>query len=739
MADLRLGIIIRAVDKLTAPVRKITKSTERMTEAVRRAERPARNLGNRQRDLQGRFVRTTDAIQKQTHRLRIWGGAAQEALGRARRLSLRAGVGFAGLAYGFKRMIDTTAEFERLETVLKTIEGSSEKARESMQWIERFTRKTPFELREVGEGFKMLRAYGLNPTDGLLRTLGDTAAAMGKPLMQAVEAIADAVTGENERLKEFGIKGSVIKGGKIRYEYTLDGETRFAEALASDRAEIQRVLLEIMNLRYKGGMEELTGTFEGRMSNLWDALTSFSNMVTKSGAFQFINEKLQGLLDKIDQMAGDGSLQQLAERIGGQITDAFKALEQAITQIWPWLVRIGNALSWAAEKMGGWGNLALTLTGLYIAKPFISLTGALKNVVSWSGKALGAVRKLSAVGTASKAATAAAPRGVGALASASGGLFPGAARTAAPAAGGAAPAARIGMLSRLGGIFKGLAAVLGLLSIKFIAIGLVVAAVAGLVYKYWEPIKGFLTGVWEGFTEALQPVIAALGPFFAMIGEWIAPAVQWFKDLFVPVEMTAQELGGFAAAGKAVGAVIGGLILNIGKFVTGLFVAVYKIGDAGVRFVDALIDGIVSGGPKLYETVTGIFAKLRDLLPFSDARKGPLSRLTAAGGAILETMGLGVLRAGPRALQRPLAQTLGTAAAGLALGAGAAGAGGSLSAAAPPAAVGAAAPVDQSIHIQQLIINQQPGEDPASMAKRVLREIEAERRLGDREAVSDEL
>ena len=47
--------------------------------------------------------------------------------------------------------------------------------------------------------------------------------------------------------------------------------------------------------------------------------------------------------------------------------------------------------------------------------------------------------------------------------------------------------------------------------------------------------------------------------------------------------------------------------------------------------------------------------------------------------------------------------------------------------------------VDNSSHIGQLVINQQPGEDPKDLAKRVLREIEAERRLGAREAVSDEL
>ena len=122
-----------------------------------------------------------------------------------------------------------------------------------------------------------------------------------------------------------------------------------------------------------------------------------------------------------------------------------------------------------------------------------------------------------------------------------------------------------------------------------------------------------------------------------------------------------------------------------------------------------------------------VLDKAKALLPSSDALTGPLSNLTAAGASILDTMGLGVLRAGPDALRRPLAQTLGAAATGLALGAGAAGG-------AP-----AAAPADQGIHIGQLIINQQPGEDAGALAERVMRKIEQRQRVRSRGALHDEL
>ncbi|MDE0434058.1 MAG: tape measure protein [Bryobacterales bacterium] len=692
MADLKTSIIIRAVDKMTVPVRKMTAATGKLTDTVRRAARPAGVLAKRQLALGRSAAVATGQFIKQRTTLKglLW------TLG---------GVGSA--VYGFKRaLIDPAAEFERFETILKTIEGSSGKARESMKWIDDFAVKTPFDLAQVTDAFVKLRAYGMDPTDGLLRDLGDASSAMGKPLMQAVEAIADAVTGENERLKEFGIKARAVEGGKFRYEYTADGETRFAEALADDRAGIERTLREIFAARgFTGAMEAESQTFLGLVSNLMDQLTRFSRMVMESGAFEHLKDRLRTLLDTINQMATDGSLQQLAERIGKGLVGAFQLAESAARTLWPIAVWVVEALSGAAAAVGGWTRLATAVAGVYAAVK------------------IGAVKAMA------------------------GGLFPAAPAIAAPGTG--MLAGLTGKLAGAGGIVKSLGAVLGVLSIKFLAIGAVVAVVAGLVYKYWEPIKAFLSGVWVGFTEALQPVRTALGPFFAQLGAWIAPVVQWFRDLFVPVEMTAGELIGFAMAGKAVGKAIGGLLVNLGKFVVGLVKLPFEVASAAAEIGSALVtaigDGITAAAEAMLGPLKWVLDKARALLPFSDARRGPLSKLTASGASILETMGLGVLRAGPGGLMRPLSQNLTLAAAGgfsseaLRLPAPAALPGFPSRAAGPPGGAPLPSQIDNSIHIQQLTVHQQPGEDAVKLAERLLREIEYRREVNRRAALYDEL
>ena len=98
--------------------------------------------------------------------------------------------------------------------MLVTSEGSVAGADKAMNWINQFATETPYKLQEVTKAFIAFRATGLDPTKGLMTSTGDAAAAMGMPLQQAVEAVKDAVVGENERLKEMGITAA-MKGNKL--------------------------------------------------------------------------------------------------------------------------------------------------------------------------------------------------------------------------------------------------------------------------------------------------------------------------------------------------------------------------------------------------------------------------------------------------------------------------------------------------------------------------------------------
>lgn len=90
-------------------------------------------------------------------------------------------------------------------------------------------------------------------------------------------------------------------------------------------------------------------------------------------------------------------------------------------------------------------------------------------------------------------------------------------------------------------------------------VGLVVAALAAValvIWKYWQPISAFLGGVVAGFQAAAGPIMAAfepLRPVFDWIGSTVKSLFGWFTDLLTPVKSTKEELASAAEMGKRFG------------------------------------------------------------------------------------------------------------------------------------------------------------------------------------------
>ena len=186
-----------------------------------------------------------------------------------------------------REFINTAMKFEQFSSVLTTLEGSANKAKDSLGWITQFSATTPYQLAAVTEGFVQLKSYGIDPVNGTLRSLGDASSAMGKPLIQAVEAMADAVVGENERLKEFGIRASIM-GDQVKYNWTsASGEARQI-IVANNSAVIQSTLNSIFNSKYAGAMEAQSKTLQGMLSNISDSYTIFQKNVMDAGVYEYL-------------------------------------------------------------------------------------------------------------------------------------------------------------------------------------------------------------------------------------------------------------------------------------------------------------------------------------------------------------------------------------------------------------------------------------------------------------------
>lgn len=104
-------------------------------------------------------------------------------------------------------------------------------------------------------------------------------------------------------------------------------------------------------------------------------------------------------------------------------------------------------------------------------------------------------------------------------------------------------------LTTLGITFGGM---LGALSAILAPLALFAAAGIAII-KFWEPIKAFFSGLFEGILAGLQPVFDAFKPFAPLV-DGITSA---FGSLLEPLGFTKETLDAVSSAGRIVGKVLG--------------------------------------------------------------------------------------------------------------------------------------------------------------------------------------
>jgi hypothetical protein len=197
---------------------------------------------------------------------------------------LIAGVFTADILMQFgKAVVNTTAEFQKMEAVLTNTLGSGSAAKIAMDQIVNFAQKTPFQVAELTDAFVKLANRGFVPTMKQMTSMGDLASSVGKSFDQLAEAILDAQSGEFERLKEFGIKSQVAGDNVI---FTFKGIQ--TEVQKSDKA-IQDYLISLGQMKgVAGAMESISKTTGGAISNLQDNIVGFFKDIGDSST-GFIN------------------------------------------------------------------------------------------------------------------------------------------------------------------------------------------------------------------------------------------------------------------------------------------------------------------------------------------------------------------------------------------------------------------------------------------------------------------
>lgn len=235
-----------------------------------------------------------------------------------------------------------------------------------------------------------------------------------------------------------------------------------------------------------------------------------------------------------------------------------------------------------------------------------------------------------------------------------------------------------------------------------------IALAAFLVYKYWQPLKAFFVGLWNGLMQGLAPlkplfdsvvnavapvgqaIISALGGIWSFLQPVVQPLIDWFGKFF---SVTQVAEGNARFFGQSVGLWIGEKIAAVVQFVSSVlstfpnifstvlnlvlnlirsfspvtafqtaFSAVWSwLSGLGAIFmsygsmmVDGLVNGIKAGIGRVVGAIQNVVSMAK--LAFTSDRKGmgihsPSRVFAGYGGYITEGLALGIKRTAGRPLQ----------------------------------------------------------------------------------------
>ena len=356
MPNYSVKVVINAIDKASGIIERVRGNLGRFgkTDGIR-------NLRQSWSGLTRSIDNTTQATGRFLTKMGLLAGAA--------------GFAFKGL------LLDKAVEFEKLNTQLTSIEGSSQKARQSMSEIIKVALNTPNSLQEVIKTYRDLRNAGINPMQGALQSIIDANARVGGSnldLMLTTKAITQMwakmkITSEEMtgQLAERNIPGWTLLSQAMKKPVPVLMD--MAKKGQLTRKHIALLIQEVGKWA-KGSAQRQMTTFAGMLGMIEKAWDLFAINVMNSGLFQFLKQELSSIVVKLGQVLNDPKIVSGASK---HLIAFFKELKTTAIQIWPVIKGIGQAISSTAKALGGYGNLLKVVIALMASGVVLSFLGNL--------------------------------------------------------------------------------------------------------------------------------------------------------------------------------------------------------------------------------------------------------------------------------------------------------------------------------------------------------------------------
>lgn len=685
MSEFVMGARLTLQDSFSSQLRSVTTATEGFRSASMSATSAVSSLGTHQSQVRAALTQTASATREAESATKEYGTAAEGLTGKLFSLK-NAAIAFAtgaAMKKGFDWLVSGNADMETYQNTLSVVLGSQEKAVDQLQWATTFAAQTPFEIPQIVEATTKMASYGMEAKD-TLGIVGDMASVMGKDLMQAIEAVADAQTGEVERLKEFGITKD-----QIAAQATAMGKAAIdSKGSISDQKAFNAALFAIMEKRFKGGMDLQSKTFKGMLSNASDFASGIGRKLGQP-IFEGFKAQLGNLLDILNNLQANGTIDAWINNI----QQGFAAFGNVLAIVLPPLIQfspvilglVGGFIAyqktvmivaavtklWAAAQTLLNTSFKLSPIGMVVAGIVVlvgvliwawntfpqfraAVIGAFSAISTWVAANWPIIRD-TILGVWNTIYTTCAPivqfiaqiimtffTAVSTWVTTNWPII----QNAIVAAWNYIYAAVAPLVvSIFGGIMNAFNAVMGWVQTYWpqiqTIITVVMAAIGAVIEVAWAYYSAYIGAaiqiIWSVIQNGFDLIVAIMTGVWGMISAVIETA--WGVISNIIAAAINILTGNFSAAGENILNIFRSMGDGIVNFFSSLGTMLY---DSGAAIMRTLADGIKAAASAPFDAVKGVFSKIREMLPFSDAHEGPFSQLTLSGKRIMSTMATGV-------------------------------------------------------------------------------------------------
>lgn len=551
---------------------------------------------------------------------------------------------------------------------------------------------------EFGEMFAggiatAVKAYKTSGSEmaSAISALGGTATSANVPL--------------EEQLSVLGMLQATMSGSEAatKYKALLNAATGAGEKLGLNFLDANnqlRSLPEILGI-LKGKYGDTIDAVEKKQ--IKEAFGSDEAVAVIDLLYGKTGELQTGILDMYDALGGGSSAaQEMATAINATESQKYTVLKQQLHNVTEelgvnllptvndWIGKAGQAVGKASEWIAENQGLATgILNAVLFLGMFLTVTGSVTSIIGIFGTAI--TRTIGMVGGLKSgfetlriygmyAADGIKAMGAGLLNMVRQGIA-------------SAAAALPGLISSVWGFTTALLAN----PVTWIVIG-IAALTAGLIllWKNWDKVSAFIQNVWNACVEKVRAGLQAMKDFFFNIGGAIVSTVSNVFNrvrgavssrmeavrnvmgnvMGAAVGTVKQKLDNMKNAYEQNGGGIRGIAAAAVEGVKGYYTAgfdflntltggklngIKELWSQGLAKVRSVVDGAVGlfkqSGAKIMETFTegirsavnkpveavkGALSRIRQMLPFSDAKEGPLSQLTLSGRRVFETIHTGM-------------------------------------------------------------------------------------------------